>query len=182
MAVLPSLSSLCSVPSTSLTSMPPDLMSARLPISTSRPSTLLRTPLPVTDPNSSGSGIAMPSAAARRTIASPRGCSEPFSAEAANRSSSLPSVPDATISVTSGSPLVRVPVLSNTMVVTLPAVSSAPPLLMRMPFSAPFPEPTMMAVGVARPSAQGHEMTRTEMNMMREKMNWSPSTPSALNR
>ena len=30
-----------------------------------------------------------------------------------------------------------------------------------MPCSAPRPVPTMMAVGVARPSAQGQEMTRT---------------------
>ena len=36
-------------------------------------------------------------------------------------------------------------------------------LLKRMPRRAPRPVPTMMAVGVARPSAQGQEMTRTEM-------------------
>ncbi len=86
------------------------------------------------------------------------------------------------MSVTSGSPLVSVPVLSNTTVVILPAVSRAPPLLTRMPFSAPLPEPTMMAVGVARPSAQGHEITSTEMKMMREKMKRSPPTSSASNR
>ena len=32
---------------------------------------------------------------------------------------------------------------------------------MRMPFSAPLPVPTMMAVGVARPSAHGQAMTMT---------------------
>ncbi len=31
----------------------------------------------------------------------------------------------------------------------------------RMPFLAPLPLPTIMATGVASPSAQGHEMTRT---------------------
>ena len=35
--------------------------------------------------------------------------------------------------------------------------------LMRMPSCAPTPVPTMTAVGVARPSAQGHEMTITLM-------------------
>ena len=32
-----------------------------------------------------------------------------------------------------------------------------------MPFSAPLPVPTMIATGVARPSAQGQEMTSTAM-------------------
>ena len=45
------------------------------------------------------------------------------------------------------------------------AVSNASPDLMRIPFSAPFPVPTMMATGVARPSAQGQEMTSTEIPM-----------------
>ena len=31
-----------------------------------------------------------------------------------------------------------------------------------MPYAAPLPVPTMMAVGVARPSAQGQEITKTE--------------------
>ena len=31
-----------------------------------------------------------------------------------------------------------------------------------MPYSAAFPVPTMMATGVARPSAQGQEITRTD--------------------
>ena len=41
------------------------------------------------------------------------------------------------------------------MALMLCAVSNASPDLMRIPFSAPFPVPTMMATGVARPSAQG---------------------------
>ena len=35
---------------------------------------------------------------------------------------------------------------------------------MMIPASAPRPVPTMMAVGVARPIAQGQAMTRTAMN------------------
>ena len=31
----------------------------------------------------------------------------------------------------------------------------------RIPYSAPLPVPTMIAVGVARPNAQGQEITRT---------------------
>ena len=53
------------------------------------------------------------------------------------------------------------PVLSNTTVVSLPAISSASPPLIRMPFSAPLPVPTMIAVGVARPRAHGQAMIST---------------------
>ena len=65
------------------------------------------------------------------------------------------------MSVTTGLPSVSVPVLSSTTGLSLCAVSSASPPVMRMPFSAPLPVPTMMAVGVARPSAQGQAMTST---------------------
>ena len=44
---------------------------------------------------------------------------------------------------------------------TFLAVSRGSPPLMRIPFCAPTPVPTIMAVGVARPSAQGHEMSST---------------------
>ena len=62
-----------------------------------------------------------------------------------------------------------VPVLSSTTVSARCAVSKASPDLMRIPFSAPLPVPTIMAVGVASPKAQGQEMTRTAMPMDREK-------------
>ena len=65
--------------------------------------------------------------------------------------------------MTLGAPSVTVPVLSSTTVFTSWAVSSASADLMRMPLVAPRPVPTMMAVGVARPSAHGHEMTSTLM-------------------
>ena len=62
---------------------------------------------------------------------------------------------------TSGAPFVMVPVLSRTTVFTPCAVCSASADFTRMPFAAPRPVPTMMAVGVASPKAQGHEITST---------------------
>ncbi|MNE93892.1 hypothetical protein D3C80_1917970 [compost metagenome] len=50
------------------------------------------------------------------TIASPRGCSDPFSALAAYINNLFSSYPLVIISVTLGFPSVIVPVLSNTMV------------------------------------------------------------------
>ena len=66
-------------------------------------------------------------------------------------------------SVTSGSPRVSVPVLSKTTVVSRWAFSRLSPPRMRMPLSAPSPVPTMTAVGVANPRAQGQAITSTEM-------------------
>ena len=81
----------------------------------------------------------------------------------------------ATTSVTAGRPCVIVPVLSRTTVFTLWAISSASPDLIRMPFSAPLPVPTIIATGVARPRAQGQEITRTVMAQERANSNvaWS---------
>ena len=70
-------------------------------------------------------------------------------------------MPSAMTSVTSGSPLVRVPVLSITTVSIRAEVSSAVAFLNRIPRLAPSPVPTMIAVGVARPSASGQVMTTT---------------------
>lgn len=44
--------------------------------------------------------------------------------------------------------------------------------LIRMPCAAPTPVPTMTAVGVARPSAQGHAMTRTAMPNSSANRKW----------
>ena len=54
------------------------------------------------------------------------------------------------------------PVLSSTTVSSEPATSSASALLMRTPSFAPRSVPTMMAVGVARPSAHGQLITSTD--------------------
>ncbi len=79
------------------------------------------------------------------------------------------------MSVSSGVPWVRVPVLSKTMVATSPAVWRAAPDLTRMPRRAPRPVPTMMEVGTARPMAQGQAMTRTATKTRRE--NGNPAWP-----
>ena len=68
--------------------------------------------------------------------------------------------------VTAGLPRVRVPVLSRTMASIRRACSRASPPRMRMPYSAALPVPTMMAVGVARPRAQGQAMISTAMAVL----------------
>ena len=73
------------------------------------------------------------------------------------------------MSVTFGSPLVIVPVLSSATICVRPVASREAAVLNRMPFFAPIPLPTMMATGVARPSAQGQLMTSTEMPRARAK-------------
>ena len=57
--------------------------------------------------------------------------------------------------------MVSVPVLSSTKAVTLRICSSAAASLMRMFCSAALPMPTIKAVGVASPIAQGQAMTST---------------------
>ena len=56
-----------------------------------------------------------------------------------------------------------VPVLSSATMRVRPASSNAAAVLNRMPFFAPNPLPTIIATGVASPSAQGQLMTSTEM-------------------
>ena len=75
------------------------------------------------------------------------------------------------MSVTSGLPRVSVPVLSSTTTSSLCARSRASPERMRMPFSAPLPVPTTMAVGVARPMAHGQAMITTETKASRARVN-----------
>ena len=53
--------------------------------------------------------------------------------------------------------------MSKTTVLILCAVSRASPLFIRIPFSAPFPVPTIIDVGVASPNAHGHAITSTAM-------------------
>ena len=79
-----------------------------------------------------------------------------------------------TTSVTTGLPWVMVPVLSSTTTCTLWAVSSASADLIRTPLAAPRPVPTMMAVGVARPRAQGQDTTSTDTAMVRANSKVAP--------
>ena len=63
--------------------------------------------------------------------------------------------------MSSGAPVVSVPVLSNTKSVTRGSSSRAAASLTSTPLLAAAPVATMTAVGVASPSAQGHAMTST---------------------
>src|SRR5437867_10223683 len=54
------------------------------------------------------------------------------------------------------------------------AFSTYSPSFIRTPFSAPFPVPTMIADGVAMPSAQGHAMMMTAMKNTRACATDSP--------
>ncbi len=171
--VFPSPSSRSASGSSPSRETPRSAISLRFPRRTAAPLRLASTPWPGTAWKLSAACTSMPRAAAPRTIASPRGCSEFFSAAAARRrtSSELPSA--ATTSVTEGSPLVRVPVLSKTTTCTFAVVSTASAPLNRMPNSAPLPVPAIIALGVASPTAQGQEMTRTVTEMSSAR----PNTP-----
>ena len=78
-------------------------------------------------------------------------------------------------SVITGSPFVRVPVLSNTIALSDWTAWSDLLLLKSMPRCAPSPMPAVIAVGVASPSAQGQAMMRTVMNRVRANPNGWPA-------
>ncbi|MNJ68308.1 hypothetical protein D3C77_645450 [compost metagenome] len=97
------------------------------------------------------------------TIASASGCSELFSAAPTSRRKSLSAIPSGSTLVSSGFPFVTVPVLSRMTVSTLCVVSKCSPPLNSTPSSAARPEPAMMEVGVASPSAHGQAITNIAM-------------------
>ena len=72
------------------------------------------------------------------------------------------------ISVTCGSPFVIVPVLSRAITCAFPVSSSDIAVLKSNPFFAPTPFPTIIATGVARPSAHGQLITRTDIALDKE--------------
>jgi len=53
-------------------------------------------------------------------------------------------------------------------------VSRPVPVLIRIPCCAPFPKPTITAVGVARPRAQGHAATITAVVNRKETSQVTP--------
>ena len=61
-----------------------------------------------------------------------------------------------------------VPVLSKTMFLTLANSSKVLPPLIRIPLFTARPKPTITAVGVAKPIAQGHEITSTAIARITE--------------
>ena len=65
------------------------------------------------------------------------------------------------MSVSTGRPSVSVPVLSQATTLIAPARSRVSASRTRMPARAAAPVPTMIAVGVASPSAHGHAITST---------------------
>ncbi len=126
------------------------------------PSTVAWTPWPVIESNADAAGMARPRRLAPATIAAARGCSLSASAAAATASSRTSSKPGAGwTSVSAGLPAVMVPVLSSTIVSSRHAVSRASAERMSIPARAPFPVPTMIDSGVARPSAHGQAMIST---------------------
>ena len=109
------------------------------------------------------SASASPRSLAARTMASASGCSLARSRLAARRSSSASSnARRGWMAVTAGRPSVSVPVLSTTSVSIFSKRSSASAFLISTPAWAPRPTPTMIDIGVARPSAQGQAMISTE--------------------
>ena len=108
-----------------------------------------------------------PRSAAPDVIARATGCSERDSteaardrAEASSTSGDLPAEGTATDS-RDMTPVVTVPVLSSSIVSIERVCSRISAFLMRMPSCEARPDPTRIAVGVARPSAHGHATTRT---------------------
>ncbi len=124
------------------------------------------TPLPEIAINPVTSNNSIDSSFTFSKTASANGCSEFFS--------KLPTIfrnsfcgKLETISVTFGFPSVMVPVLSNTTVSTKCNRSRLSADFINIPFSAPFPVPTIIATGVANPNAHGHDMTRTAIPMVK---------------
>ncbi len=111
---------------------------------------------PATAVKSSSRRRGSPRSAWAASTASASGCSEPLSRLAAHPSTSSSANPPAgQMAVTVGRPSVRVPVLSTTTWVRREALCRASLLRMSTLAWAARLVPTMMAIGVARPSAQG---------------------------
>ena len=135
-----------------------------LPPRSCLPSNIAVSPLPGKAVNALTSAGSIFCCRAYAITARASGCSLFASKAAALRSSSAAVTSSVgTMSVTCGSPLVIVPVLSSATTFVLPVSSKEAAVLNKMPFFAPTPLPTMIATGVANPSAQGQLMTSTEI-------------------
>ena len=134
----------------------------RLPSKTDSPSIVASTPCPAIAAKLSTCRKLICFSLAAVTIASASGCSEPCSRLAPHCNSfSSDQSSSVTREVTLGLPSVTVPVLSRTIVSSLPACCNASPLRINMPNSAALPTATMMEIGVAKPSAHGQAIIRT---------------------
>jgi hypothetical protein len=76
------------------------------------------------------------------------------------------------ISLSKGHPEVKVPVLSKTTIVILLILSSTSPPLIKTPKEAAIPVPTITAVGVAKPKAQGQAMTKVDIPKLNANTNF----------
>ena len=119
------------------------------------------TPRPATARTSVADAMPKLSACAARVTAHAKGCSLPACTAAHQASKSARVVCHGKAAINCGRPTVSVPVLSNATTLTPCATSSASASLIKMPRFAAAPVPTMIAVGVARPSAQGQAITST---------------------
>ena len=137
---------------------------ARFPPQSSAPSSTADRPFPGSALKSVTSAALRPHSLALARTARARGCSLFFSRARASSKSCLSSTPSAGIrSVTLGSPLVMVPVLSRATISVFPVSSRETAVLNMIPCRAPMPLPTMMATGVASPRAQGQLITSTDI-------------------
>ena len=162
-AVAPSRRSASARDSRSALATPRSLNRPALPTATARPPIVPVTPLPVTDAKPVASLSSTPRSLAEATIAAASGCSLARSRLAPSANTVASSKPSAgTTATTRGLPSVKVPVLSTTSVSIFSKRSSASASLISTPAVAPLPTPTMIDIGVARPSAQGQAMITTE--------------------
>lgn len=117
------------------------------------------------------------------TTADASGCSLSFSAEAAapSANSGVQSSRGTQVFmvVTRGLPAVSVPVLSKTTVDILCMHSRGSPPLMRTPFWAPTPVPTIIAVGVAKAREHGQAIERTATAVKKATSRNSAESPKA---
>ena len=140
-----------------------------LPANISLLLSLAERPLPISALKSVTSSASIFISFALIIIALASGCSLILSRETASFISSVSLVSLGIISVTRGSPLVIVPVLSSAIISTLPVCSRETAVLNNIPFLAPIPLPTIIATGVAKPNAQGQLITRTDIPLARAK-------------
>ncbi len=135
-------------------------------------------PCPASAAKSATAGSRSNRSAAAVATARAIGCSDASSTAPARRRTWSVSAPSsATTSTRVIRPVVSVPVLSRTTVSTFRVDSSTCGPRMRIPSWAPRPVPAIRAVGVARPSAHGQAMTRTE-TAATKAVDGSPSSTS----
>ena len=163
------------------------LTKARFPAFIILPASVAVRPFPTTALKSVTSAIAISSVFARSMMAFASGCSLFASTDAAIARSfpallpfSSKNVSSGTISVTFGSPLVMVPVLSSATICVRPVASRLAAVLKSIPLFAPLPFPTIIATGVASPSAHGQLITSTEMPLASAKPTVSPAISHAI--